>query len=119
MAMFPIPGNNIDIWQEEIKNKMLKKGSSSVQVIILLIPGKNGRSQLYRELKRLTLQEISVVSQMVLTGTIRFGKNLNALTTKILIQICAKIGGTPWVIDRLPLFDERIMICGVDSFHDP
>lgn len=55
MAMFPVPGNNIDIWQEEIKSKMLKRGSSSVQVIILLIPGRNGRSQLYRELKRLTL----------------------------------------------------------------
>lgn len=55
MAMFPIQGNNIEIWSEEIKNKLLRKGSINVQIVILLIPGKNGRSQLYRELKRLTL----------------------------------------------------------------
>ena len=44
MAMFPIQGNNIEIWTEEIKSKLLKKGSSNVQVIILLIPGRNGKS---------------------------------------------------------------------------
>ena len=67
----------------------------------------------------MTLQEIPVVTQMVLTGTIRFGKNLNSITTKILIQICSKIGGTPWIIDRLPLFNTKTMICAINAFHDP
>ena len=62
MAMFPINGNNIDLWYHEIKEKLLRKGQTDVQVIILLIPGKNGKSQLYRELKRMTLQEIPVIS---------------------------------------------------------
>ena len=62
MAMFPIPGNNIELWADEIKDKLLRKGSTKVQVVLLLIPGKNGKSQLYRELKRLTLEEIPVVS---------------------------------------------------------
>jgi hypothetical protein len=44
MAMFPISGYNVELWREEIKDKLMRKGSSSVQVIILLIPGKNGRS---------------------------------------------------------------------------
>ena len=118
MAMFPINGNNIDLWYHEIKEKLLRKGQTDVQVIILLIPGKNGKSQLYRELKRMTLQEIPVISQIILTGTVNFGKNLKSITTKILAQICAKTGGIPWIIDKLPLFDKKIMICGLDSFHD-
>lgn len=84
MAMFPVAGNNIEIWVEEIKDKLLRKGSTKVQCIILLIPGRNGRSQLYRELKRVTLEEIPVVTQVVLTGTVNFGKNLKNITTKIL-----------------------------------
>jgi hypothetical protein len=44
MAMFPVPGNNIEIWIDEIKEKLLKKGSSKVQIVILLIPGKFGKS---------------------------------------------------------------------------
>jgi aubergine-like protein len=118
MAMFPIPGNNIEIWTEEIKSKLLRKGSTNVQVIILIIPGRNGKSQLYRELKRLTLEEIPIVTQIILTSTINFGKNLKSITTKVLTQICAKAGGIPWTIDNLPLFDKRIMICGLDAFHE-
>jgi len=30
MAMFPIQGNNIQIWAQEIKEKLLKKGSTNV-----------------------------------------------------------------------------------------
>ena len=30
MAMFPVQGNNIEIWSEEIKSKLLKKGSANV-----------------------------------------------------------------------------------------
>ncbi len=44
MAMFPIQGNNIQIWTQEIKEKLIKKGTTNVQVIILLIPGKKGKS---------------------------------------------------------------------------
>jgi hypothetical protein len=30
MAMFPVAGNNIEIWIEEIKDKLLRKGTSKV-----------------------------------------------------------------------------------------
>lgn len=82
MAMFPIYGNNVEIWIQEIKEKLLKKGSTNVQIIILIIPGKNGRSQLYRELKRVTLEEVPIISQIILTGTINYGKNLKSIVTK-------------------------------------
>ena len=66
----------------------------------------------------MTLQEIPIITQIILTGTINFGKNLKSITTKVLTQICAKTGGIPWIIDNLPLFDKRIMICGMDAFHE-
>lgn len=36
---------------------------------------------------------------------------------KILIQICAKIGGEPWAIDGMPFTNEPTMICGIDTFQ--
>ena len=96
----------------------MRKGVSNVQLIILLIPGRKGKSQLYRELKRITLEEVPVVSQIVLTGTVNFGKNLRSITTKVLTQICAKAGGIPWTIDNLPLLDKKTMVCGLDVFHE-
>lgn len=35
---------------------------------------------------------------------------------KILIQICAKIGGEPWAIDQLPFTNCPTMVCGIDMF---
>lgn len=30
MAMFPVGGNNIELWSQEIKDKLLRKGVSNV-----------------------------------------------------------------------------------------
>jgi len=35
---------------------------------------------------------------------------------KILIQICAKIGGEPWAVDPLPFTNIPTMVCGIDVF---
>lgn len=72
---------------------------------------------LYDEIKRLMLEEIPVVSQVVLVGTIRSGKNVRSIVSKVLIQICAKIGGIPWKIDSMPLLDKPAMVCGLDVYH--
>ena len=37
--------------------------------------------------------------------------------SKIMIQICAKIGGQPWIVENLPLLDEPTMVCGLDVYH--
>lgn len=54
----------------------------------------------------------------MLTGTVNYGKNLKAIVAKLITQICAKIGGVPWAIEQLPLFDKRTMICGVKTYHE-
>ena len=38
--------------------------------------------------------------------------------SKIIAQICAKIGGIPWCVDNLPLFDKRTMVCGMKTYHE-
>ena len=109
MAMFPVQGANLEIWRQEIAQKI----KNDVQVVILLIPGNLGNSQLYHDLKKLMLTEIPIISQVVLTGTINYGKNLRAIVSKLLAQICAKIGGIPWVIDDMPFTDKKTMVCGL------
>lgn len=64
------------------------------------------------------LQDLPVISQVVLTGTVNYGKNLKTIVAKLITQICAKIGGVPWAIDHLPLFDKRTIICGIKTYHE-
>ena len=56
-------------------------------------------------------------SQVVLSNTLSRGKNVRSICNKILIQICAKIGGEPWAVSELPLFEKPTMICGMDVYH--
>jgi aubergine-like protein len=36
---------------------------------------------------------------------------------KVLIQICAKVGGEPWALDQLPFTNCPTMVCGIDIFR--
>ena len=58
------------------------------------------------------------MSQAILTSTVNYGKNLRLIVSKLVAQICAKIGGIPWVIDNMPFMDKRTMVCGLDVFHE-
>jgi aubergine-like protein len=89
----------------------------SVQAVVLILPGAKGKAPLYDDLKRLLLKELPVPSQVVLCNTISRGKNVRSICNKILIQICAKVGGEPWAVSHLPYFDEPTMVCGIDVFH--
>jgi len=81
MASFMVKGHNIDMWKEVLSQKLDK----SVQAIVILLPGNRGNCILYDEIKRYLLEEIPIVSQVVLVGTIRAGKNLRSIVSKILI----------------------------------
>jgi len=86
-------------------------------MVVLLLPGQKGKNPLYDECKRLFLSKIPVPSQVVLCNTISRGKNVRSIVNKILIQMNAKIGGIPWAVDKLPLFDKPTMVCGLDVYH--
>ena len=84
--------------------------------VILIIPGSRGKGPLYSSLKKFLLTTCPIPSQIILSGTISKGKNLRSIVNKILIQICAKVGGEPWAIDNLPCCQAPTMLCGIDYF---
>ena len=49
-----------------------------------MLPGGKNGSDLYPDLKKLLLQDIPVISQIILTGTINYGKNLKSIVSKII-----------------------------------
>lgn len=86
-------------------------------MVVLILPGAKGKSTLYDDIKRFLLTEYPIPSQVVLAQTISRGKNLRSIISKVLIQMCAKLGGIPWAVDNLPFMDKPTMICGLDVFH--
>lgn len=46
------------------------------------------------------MQKFGCASQVIIEKTL--AKNTRSIVNKILIQLCAKVGGTPWGIDGLP-----------------
>ena len=86
-------------------------------MVVLLLPGAKGKTGLYDDVKRFLLSEYSIPSQVVMAQTISKGKNLKSIMTKVAIQMNAKLGGIPWIIDDLPFMDKPTMICGLDVFH--
>jgi len=103
----------VDAWIKALKEQL----NEGVQMVVLLLPGSKGRCNLYDDVKRFLLEEYPIPSQVVLTSTIQRGKNLRSIISKVLIQMNAKLGGTPWAVDALPFMNEPTMICGMDVFH--
>jgi aubergine-like protein len=42
---------------------------------------------------------------------------VRSVINKILIQICAKVGGEPWAIDKLPFTKCPTMLVGIDAYN--
>ena len=110
---FFIDGRNYEDWERSF-NKVL---DPSVQAVILLLPGKKKAAPFYDDCKKFLLTKCPIPSQVVLIPTIQAGKNLRSIINKILIQICAKVGGTPWAVTDFPFINEPTMVVGIDVFH--
>ena len=55
---FPIRTNRFEDWEKVIRENI----NSSVQAIVLILPGQKGKAPLYDDLKRLLIKEIPVPS---------------------------------------------------------
>lgn len=114
-AVFLIKSQNYRDWEAEI-SRNLQNNKINVQAVVLIIPGSRGKGQLYNDLKRLMMGTFPIPSQVVLSGTLAKGKGIRSIVNKILIQICAKIGGEPWAVDSLPFTNCPTMVCGIDIY---
>lgn len=68
-------------------------------------------------MKQILINEVPIPSQMVLAETVSRAKGLRSIATKIFIQVNAKIGGSPWGFENLPLCNVPTMICGLEVFR--
>ena len=55
---FPIRSNKFDDWREVIERSL----NSTVQAVVLILPGAKGKAPLYDDLKRLLINKIPVPS---------------------------------------------------------
>ena len=107
-----VQGNRFSDWLEQM-NVL----DETVQAAVFLLAGPKKNGQYYTEIKKLLIKDRPVPSQVVLIKTILAGKGLRSICNKILIQICAKIGGIPWTISNLPYTDKPTMMVGIDVYH--
>lgn len=110
--IFYVNGGRFSDWLEQM-NVL----DETVQAAVFLLTGPKKNGQYYTEIKRLLIKDRPVPSQVVLLKTILAGKGLRSICNKILIQICAKIGGIPWTINNLPFTDRPAMMVGIDVYH--
>ena len=108
-----IDGNRFDDWRNQMQSIL----NESVQAVVLLLPGPKKQAPLYNDCKRFLIEKCPVPSQVVLLKTIQAGKQVRSICNKILMQICAKVGGIPWIVDELPFSSEPTMIIGIDVYH--
>ena len=88
-----------------------------LQALIVIAPGRKGASPIYDDVKYYTQTRMRVPTQIVLGETISRAKSLRNIMKNIMIQICAKVGGTPWGFKGLPLMDRPTMVVGIDVTH--
>jgi aubergine-like protein len=98
-------------------DRLLRGIPQGVQMLVCILPGQRGKSQLYDDLKRLTFGDLGVPSQVILTGTLKKDKGLRSVLNKVIIQINAKVGGIPWSMHQLPFSDQPTMVVGIDIFQ--
>jgi aubergine-like protein len=110
---FFVNGNRFNDWLDQMNGVL----DETVQAAVFLLAGPKKNGQYYTEIKRLLIRDRPVPSQVVLLKTILAGKGLRSICNKILIQICAKIGGIPWTISHLPFTDRPTMMVGIDVYH--
>lgn len=79
-----------------------------------------GNAERYSLIKKICSVERAIPTQIMRSTTIRPkpGRDVNSLKsvgTKVAIQINAKLGGIPWLVDIPP---EKMMVVGFDVYHD-
>jgi aubergine-like protein len=108
-----VNSNNFKEWENTIRTKT----SPQTRVVVLVLSGPKGKGQNYNELKRLLKTEFPIPSQVVLTSTLKKDKGLRSVINKVLIQICAKVGGETWSIEGLPFVKNPTMVMGIDVYQ--
>ncbi|XP_065199972.1 piwi-like protein Siwi [Planococcus citri] len=107
---FPIPNDSGTAYVQGIEDCV---NTYNPELIVFVVP--NNRSDRYNAIKKKTIVDKSLPSQVVLLKNIK-AKGAMSIATKITIQINCKLGGAPWGVDN-PM--KKGMVVGFDVCHDP
>ena len=102
------------------------KIENNTDFIIAIMPGVKGKGRFYNESKILLNGLKGIPNQIILESTLKKGSSQRSIINKILIQINAKTGGQPWIVETMPLnnqptmimslFHQKDIICGVATY---
>ncbi|EGR29830.1 paz and PIWI domain protein, partial [Ichthyophthirius multifiliis] len=97
---------------------VLKSSPDDAQMCVILLRGKKKSGQFYDQIKLFLTNQKPIPSQVILTSTASNDKGLRTVVNKLLVQICSKTGGIPWVMSDMPFQDQPTMIVGIDVYHN-
>lgn len=120
LVQFVQDGRQRGQWIEQIQKCVAKAGKDHIQLILLVLSGRKKEGLHYKELKQMTIKEFGIPTQVILVSTIKNvqGGRLRTIANKLLVQMCAKVGGIPWAINNLPFTSQPTMIVGIDLLVD-
>ena len=88
------------------------------QFVVCILQGQKGKGFQYNELKTLFNHTLGIPSQMILEGTIKRDKGIRSVINKVLMQICAKSGGIPWIMTKMPCTNVPTMIISFSVYKE-
>ncbi|EFC41986.1 argonaute [Naegleria gruberi] len=107
-----LSGNNEETYASEIEEYMSGNKPSFALVVLF-----NDQKQRYSRVKEVLCNQVGIISQCVKLSTITNEKGLASKATKVIVQICSKMGGAPWTVPLAFPNKEPTMIIGMDVYH--
>ncbi len=96
------------------------QAEGELDIAIIIAPGRKGSSPIYDAVKLYSFTEAAIPTQFLLASTIESNqKSMRNISKKVMEQVVAKTGGTPWGFKSLPVFKEApTMVVGLDVVHN-
>lgn len=106
--LYSIPNDRTNNYIQAIT----KLYNDNVQCMVFICP--TARDDLYSSIKKMTLCQKPVASQVILSKNLNNIKKVRTVTLKIALQINCKLGGSLWSV-KIPV--TSWMVCGIDTYH--
>ncbi|XP_030382554.1 protein argonaute-3 [Scaptodrosophila lebanonensis] len=95
-------------------NALRRNINKDSQIVVCICP--NSREDRYSAIKKICCSELPIPSQVINARTLFNETKNRSIVQKIILQMNCKMGGSLWRV-KIPF--KNVMICGIDSYHDP
>ena len=109
-----IQGTEWSDWEAELKSPA---NTQEVEFIVFVLPRGEQKQLMYRNVKRLSTVTYGIPCQVIHGSTIKeagTGQDLRNINTRIVAQIAAKLGGSPWFLKDLPFSERPSTVVGIN-----